>query len=639
MPSNVQGLIDGAQSRTDRFVDAADRAMTEAIGLVGHIGYVTPNPDSALQSLSQVGLADKPGKSLTALASLPEFEPVVMDPTTPVKPMGPTTPISPIVPGPAPVFTDVPLAPNEPTKPSALREFMGRAPVINTSVVLPAAPALIPVTAPDVTARTEPSAPQVMLPSFSATMPGDNVVAPTDLAGSFSAAYREAAPSTIAMINGYVDAQLTKMNPRYHEQMGAIESQLAKYLQGGTGLAANVEKAIFDRARERNDSEAKRLTDAAYTEAAGRGFTFPTGALSSIVQRARQDAVNNNNKTTNEILVMQAEMEQKNLQFAVTTSAGLRTAVINATLSYMQNVTAINGQAIEYSKTVLSSIIEMYNTSVKMYSIKLEAYRAEAAVYETRLKSAMAGVELYRVEVAALQAMTQVDHAKVEVYQARIAARGAEINVYKTQVEAVVAAASLEKLKLEMFQSTVQAYGAEVQAKTAEWNGYSAAWQGEVAKSNDFRAKAEAFRAKVDGYKANIEGQAKVAEGIAMNNKSIAESYTAAVNAYSSEVHAKGEKARVEVQNQSQKVHAFQVKAQAELANAQAGVEYYRAVSSVALEKARITMQAQIAEADSVKAFGHTMAQLGTANATIHANLAGSAMSGINTLAAEVAAS
>lgn len=633
---SVQDLISGAESRTQRFVSDADKAIDQAISLVKQIGYVAPDVSGAIAGIAQIGLADKPSKSLTALASLPEFEPVVMDPTTPVNPMGPTTPISPIVPGSAPVFTDVPLSPNEPTKPSALREFMGRAPVINTSVVLPAAPALIPVTAPDVTARTEPRAPQVMLPSFSATMPGDNVVAPTDLAGSFSAAYREAAPSTITMINGYVDAQLIKINPRYHEQMGAIESQLDKYLKGGTGLSTKVEDAIYNRARERNEVEAARARNAAWSEAASRGFTLPTGALVSSVARARQEGANNNAKSATDIAVAQAEMEQKNLQFAVTTSTGLRTSVINAMLSYMQNATALNGQAIEYSKTVLSSIIEMYNTSVKMYSAKLDAYKAEAAVYETRLKSAMAGVELYRVEVAALQAMTQVDHAKVEVYQARIAARGAEINVYKTQVEAVVAAASLEKLKLELFQSTVQAYGAEVQAKTAEWNGYSAAWQGEVAKSNDFRAKAEAFRAKVDGYKANIEGQAKVAEGIAMNNKSIAESYTAAVNAYSSEVHAKGEKARVEVQNQSQKVHAFQVKAQAELANAQAGVEYYRAVSSVALDKARVAMQAQIAEADSVHAFGQTVAQLGTANATIHANLASAAMSGINTLAGEL---
>lgn len=633
---SVQDLISGAESRTQGFVEGAELAIEHAISMVRSIGYAAPDVSGAITGIAQIGLADKPGKSLTALSRLPDFTPVVMESTAKVPPMAPTTPISPIVPDSVPVFTDVPLPTNEPTKPSTLREFTERAPVINTSVELPSAPDLIPVYAPDIVSRTEPDAPQVMLPSFSATMPENNVAAPAELAGSFSAAYREAAPSTITMINGYVDAQLTKMNPRYHEQMGAIESQLDKYLKGGTGLSTKVEDAIYNRARERNEVEAARARNAAWSEAALRGFTLPTGALVSSVARARQEGANNNAKSATDIAVAQAEMEQKNLQFAVTTSTGLRTSVINAMLSYMQNATALNGQALDYAKTVLSSIIEMYNTSVKMYSAKLDAYKAEAAVYETRLKSAMAGVELYRVEVAALQAMTQVDHAKVEVYQARIAARGAEINVYKTQVEAVVAAASLEKLKLEMFQSTVQAYGAEVQAKTAEWNGYSAAWQGEVAKSNDFRAKAEAFRAKVDGYKANIEGQAKVAEGIAMNNKSIAESYTAAVNAYATEVRAKGEKAKVEVQNESQKVHAFQVKAQAELANAQAGVEYYRATSSVALEKARIIMQGQVEESNSVKAFGQTMAQLGTANATIHANLASAAMSGINTLAGEL---
>ena len=474
-----------------------------------------------------------------------------------------------------------------------------------------------------------------MLPAFTAVTPTDTTVAPTNLDTTFGNAYSGAAPSMVTMVNGYVDAMLTQRNPQYNAQMAAIEAQLTKYLAGGTGLNAAVENAIYARAQSKNDAEARRVRDAAYAEAASRGFTLPSGALMSAMQTARQAGADNNAKAATEITVLQAEMEQKNLQFAVTTSTALRTTVLNATLSYMQNLNQLNGQAIDYAKTILSSILEMYNTSVKAYSVKLDGYKAEAAVYETRLKAAMAGIELYKAEIQALEAMTQVDKTRVDVYRARIDSLTALSNVYRAQIEAVQGRASLEKLKLDLFQTQVQTYTAQVQGKNAEWQGYTAAINGQQAKAQIYATQVQAFGAQVNAYKADIEAKAEVVKATATTNDARARQYSATMQGYQTVVQARGQVASTTLENQRQQVVAFQAQTQAAIGNAQVQNEYYKATSMVAIENAKLAIYTAFQDADVKRAYSASLAQLHTANAQIYGNLAGAALAGMNTLASE----
>lgn len=601
---------------------------------------------SASQAVSAVGF------------SVPTFHPVAL-PSTPPPSISLTLPtlgdvtlelppepantlvfqdIAAIEAGNLPVLTATAPSITLPTAPSQLAAFSNTAPSINTSIAFPEPPdaLLHPLfDAPTLTDRAEPDKPQVMLSRFDALAPVDTTVAPGDLTGSFENAYRGAAPSTITMLDGYVDAMLTKHNPRYHEQMGRIETQLSTYLDGGTGLKPAVENAIYERARGKNDAEARRVRDAAFSDAAARGFTLPTGAMMATIRGARQAGADNNAKASAEIVVLQAEMEQKNLQFAVTTSTGLRTTLLNAALSYHQNLIGINGQALDYAKTVLSSIIEVYNTAVKAYSIKLDAYRAEAAVFETRLKSDMASIELYRMEIAALEALTSVDKAKVDVYRARIDSLTSLSNVYRAQIEAVQGRVSLEKLKLDVFQSQVQAFSAQVQGKNAEWQGYSAAIEGQTATARIFNTQVEAFNAQINGYKAGIDAKSEVVRAAATTNEARARQYSAAMTGYQTVVQARGEVARTKLENQRQVIVAFQAQTQAAVANSQVANEYYKSTSTVGIANAELQMKAMLGEVNSRRDYGAAIAKLSIENGKVYSSLASAAMSGMNTLASE----
>ena len=630
---SVSALIDQAKAYTTLLVGEAQTAMDAAVSNTQAIGYAIPNFQAATL----------PGAPPSAIdTTMPTLGTVTLD--LPEEPSDILTfqDISPFEADAAPTFTDSAPTISLPTQPSQVAQFTQEAPSVDTSIVFPEPPdeLLNPlIEAPILPERDEPTKPQTVAPAFTAVAPLDTTDAPTDIRGQLDSAYAGATANTVAMLDGYVDAMLAKYNPRYREQMEAIERQLATYMAGGTGLDPAVESAIYTRAQERNDAEAKRLADAVYNESAARGFTIPGGAVNAQIQRIRQDAATANNKTSNEIIVMQAEMEQKNLQFAVTTSTSLRTTLLNASISYHQNLITINGQAIEYAKAVVSAIIEVYNTSVKAFEAKLEAYKAEAMVYETRLKSAMAGLDIYRAEVAALEAMSNVDKSKVDIYRARIESLTSLSNVYRNQIEAVQGRVGLEKLKLDVFQAQVQAYATQVQAKSAEWGGYTAAIGGETAKAQMFASQVQAYSAQVNGYKGIIEAKSEVVRAQVATNQARATQYQALMNGYQTVVQARGEKARTQIEAQGQVILAYQAKVQASIGNAQVQQTYYKAVSDVAVENARGNLQAQLSEIESRRAYGQTIANLSNSNAQVYGSLASTAMVGMNTLVADVATS
>lgn len=629
---SVASLTTDAKAYAQSVLDGADAALDAATISVQTVGYT---------GLSFAGVPLPQAPTLPDQLTPPTLDDIALD--LPAEPADTLLfqDISPLEAGTAPVFSVTAPTLTLPDKPAALAAFAGEMPAINTSLVFPEPPdALLNplVDAPVLSEHATPVKPQVLLPAFTASAPTDLPAAPTNIEQTVANAYASQAPSTIAMLDGYVDAMLTKFNPNYHSAMAAIETQLATYLAGGTGLDPDAENAIYERSRDKVDAETRRVGPAAYADTADKGFTLPNGALLAAMGAARQAGADNNARSAREIVVMAAEMEQKNLQFAVTTSAGLRTALLSAALSYHQNLIQINGQALDYAKTILAAIIEAYNTSVKAFSLKLDIYKTEAQVYEVRLKAAMAAIDLYLAEIKALEALVSVDRAKVEIYKARVDVLMVYANVYRAQIEAVQGRANLEKLKIDLFQAQVQGFTAGVQAKNAEWQGYSAAIGGEEAKARMFGVQVQGYLGQVQGYKATVEAKSEIVKATATTNQARATQYKATMDGYSTVVQARGEVARTRLENQRQKVIAFQVQAQAQIANFQVRAEFYRTTGEIAIKNAALSIEAIVKSAEIQRAYGNSLASLATANATVHGQLASAAMSGMNTLAAETLA-
>jgi hypothetical protein len=537
--------------------------------------------------------------------------------------------------GDVPADTLTPPTFNEPTKPSALQRFSATAPSVRFDFEFPEMPQAlenIDVIAPTLSEHAVPEKPLVQIPTFGALAPTDDLTPPSDYVERMEAAYANIAPSMRAALDGQMNAWLARHNPRFFDQMAALESKLAQYIEGGTALTPQIEDQIYERTKSKVDAEYKRVHKTAYADAAKRGLTLPDGALMSALQEARQAGANNNAAAAAEIAIKQAELEQQNVQFAITTSSQLRATVMSAALSYYGSLVSLNGQALDYAKTVLSAMIEVYNSLVKAFEAKLELYKTEAQVFEVKMRAALAVIEIYKAEIAALEALTRVDLAKVELYKGRIEALGLLADVYKTKVEAVVSQASLEKMKIDLFGAQVQAFGVEAQAKNAEWQGYSAAIGGQEARMRAFGEQVRAYAARVEAYRTTIQAKSTQMEAITSHNRNLTAQYAARVQAYSAKVDAGAKLAATQIEHNRTQLQSFQAAMNAAEANAKVNIEYWRARANLVVKEFEAVIQAAVETARVSSQSARGVAEVAVAGAKVYEGLAGSALAGMNTL-------
>lgn len=414
-------------------------------------------------------------------------------------------------------FPDMPQAPmiNMPVRPGSLRQFDRAAPTIDVNFDIPAPPNLLEKIkdAPEIKDRIIPEMPQIDLPTFFAERPDAPADAPNNLNSEFSSAHNGAASSFIQALEGQLDARMEKINPEFNVQMALLEGKLHSFIvDQGTALRPEIENAIYERSKGKVSAEFRRARDGAFAEAAKRGLTLPDGAVFSAVRQARLAGADANARAAVEIAVKQAEMEQQNIQFAITTSNQLRATALQAATAYHQSLVSINGQAVDVAKMVVNNIIEMHSAAIKVYSVKLELYKADASVYETHIRAISARIDVYRAQISAVQSMVQVDVARIDAYKSSIDALQAISGVYRSQVDTLAAQASVEKLKIEAFGAEVEAYKAETQAKSSEWQGYAAAVNGEESKAKLYASQMDGFRATVDSKRAQMDGYKTQAE-------------------------------------------------------------------------------------------------------------------------------
>ena len=398
---------------------------------------------------------------------------------------------------------------NLPSRPAEVGSFSGSRPSVRTEFTMPAVPAAIAsmVAPPSLMTLSPPQAPTVQIPSFDAVSPGNAPVPPSGLDATFGSAYQAAIGRAVGVITSGVDA-LMGANASDARSIGAkAGAEIDRLLSGGTGISPGAENAIYARGRAKNRAEAQRVRDSLYTDVAGRGFTLPTGALLSGLQSARQAEFDANNATTNEIIIKQAELEQKNAEFGLQSALTLRTAILQLSGVYTQAMIGVTGQAVDYAKAMLQSAIEVYNAGVRCYEVALEGYKVEASVYDSRLRAALSAYELFKSQVEAYSAQQNAERTKVEIYRSQLDSIGVLAGVYAKQVDAVVQQASLEKLKIEMYAADIQAYSAMVGAKSAEYQGYSAEVQAEISKIGVYSEQVKAFASQVDIYRAGVDAK------------------------------------------------------------------------------------------------------------------------------------
>jgi len=218
----------------------------------------------------------------------------------------------------------------------------------------------------------------------------------------------------------------------YSDIQDALMVALVNFIEnGGTGIDADTEAALWERGRERQAILNGSLYSEASAHIASKGYNLPacilTGLLSeSLLEQNRADV-----QLENEILIEQARLTRAQSDYSIK-------AAITFEGQEKTHFNNIANRTLDCAKAAVQVIIDLYLTKLDAYIVKLEAARVSA--------------EIAKIQAGAVAATNE---NTVNIYKA-------DIEGYKVRLQAEI---GIAETIAKIYGFKVMAY--EIEAKTA----------------------------------------------------------------------------------------------------------------------------------------------------------------------------
>lgn len=390
-----------------------------------------------------------------------------------------------------------------------------------------------------------PVAPSFSLPSFVASAPQNQLVPPTN---------------TFAYVDpGYTSSLKDPL----------VAKLLDGLTNGGYGIEPNDEQALWARARDRAEQQARIEYAEVDRQSVSTSFPMPQGAYFGRLDKARQKLQEALSEINREIALKRADLYVENRKFTIQEVQKYEQIAISL-------YNAVQERALNFAKESVQIGILIYDASVKNFNAAMDAYKTEAAVFETKIRAELVKAELFKAQIEAEKLRGDFNQTKVNLYTAQLQGVQQVVNLYKSRVEAANLLSQLQQQKLDAFKSRVMIFSETVRAKQAEYDMYRAGITGELAKLDVYKSQIESytsrvqaeevkaritlqgneallqqFKASVQRYEAQMQGFMKTVDAKLEKAKTQTSVYNVDVTAYKAYVDALMEGARVRVANQS----------------------------------------------------------------------------------------
>lgn len=275
--------------------------------------------------------------------------------------------------------------------------------------------------------------------------------------------------------------------------MDSIKSHLSSMLDGGLGLPAEVEQALFDRGRSRADLLATKRVQERAEELAARGLVEPSAFLARRLDEARQEGRLETAGLNRDITIESAKISIENVKFALAQAGALEIALLQANGQ-------INQRALEAAKISHDIQVAVFNALVSRFNAEVALFQADAEVFKQRIQAAIAQAELYKTQIEGQQAIGQLNESLIRSYSAQLESIRVLAEVYKTQVEAAQARGEINTQRLEQARIKVQTFGIEVDAWGKEQEGYKARVDAALGNVRVYEAIGNVYGRRVEAY-------------------------------------------------------------------------------------------------------------------------------------------
>ena len=393
---------------------------------------------------------------------------------------------------------------------------------------------------------------------------------------------------------------------------------------GDTGLAPDVEQAIYDNHLRRINEENESRIEEAENYFAGRGFTLPSGMLAYKLSRVSREAMASKEQASREVMISQAELAQKNTHFIMERGIQLEGVlreffVSNANMS-------LNAQ-----KAAADYAIEVHRAMADGARLRIEQWKAQYDVWKAKVENAKLPFEEAKLKLEIAKGNADIQRLHVDIYKGRLDGARMGLDFYKGQLEAVRVGAEIEQLKVQIFESEIKAWLARVEANSQVVNLYKGQLEGEKIKVDIFNAEVTAHVQALEARKKKLEALIARRDSIVEENKARVLEFNAYVDKYKADLDAETKILGAKVDGFKADAAAYSAETDREKAHYEAKLHQIDSRVKVAgykLQESVTRLEAAVRGFESIKKL-QLEGLTGVMN--VGAQLAASAIQGINT--------
>jgi hypothetical protein len=277
-------------------------------------------------------------------------------------------------------------------------------------------------------------------------------------------------------------------------------------MNGKSGLPAEVEQALFDRARSREDILSLKSTQEATQAWAARGFTLPPGMLTAQVNAIQDENRLKTSAMNRDVYIKAQETLIQQLNVAVEKVVNVEQLMINLHNSVQQ-------RRLDMEKIRVEQAIAIFNAKIQQYNILAQVYATEANVYKIKIEAELPKLEIFKAQIEAQKLVGQVNLQEVEVYKANLDALKNTVELYKARVDGISAVVQVGTNQVNAYRAQVDAYNSRLQAESIKYQIYKTRVDAETAKVGVTTAEASVYSTKLRQLESIASLSAKKVEG------------------------------------------------------------------------------------------------------------------------------
>lgn len=272
--------------------------------------------------------------------------------------------------------------------------------------------------------------------------------------------------------------------------------EIRRGLAGGTGLHPDIEQALFDRDRGREDTIAFKRVREAWTTWASRGWDMPPGMLVEQVNEAQQDNQLSVSARARDVLAKSAEWEIENWRQSIAQGIGLETVLIDHFNKVVQ-------RAFDAAKARLDAEVELFNSHVSLYNARQNARQINAQVFKTLTEQVIAKLEAWKTLLEGERLKGDLNETTARIFATRVEAVKNIIGIFEAKMRGAEIASQVERNKVEMYRADIQAWAEGINADKTRFDAYETQMRGSeiMARVNETAARA---------FAATLEAQASI---------------------------------------------------------------------------------------------------------------------------------